>query len=118
MQKNFFSDEKSRGILYQTLVIGFFALAIWFIVNTTAYNLEKRNIATGFGFLNNPAGFDISFPPFLDYKSTDTHTKVYFVGVLNTLLVSFTGCIAATILGFIVGIIRLSNIPKMNFPAK
>ena len=103
------SDEKSRGILYQTLVIGFFALAIYFIVNTTAYNLEKRNIATGFGFLNNPAGFDISFSPFLDYKSTDTHMKVYFVGVLNTLLVSFTGCIAATILGFIVGIIRLSS---------
>ena len=109
MQKNLFSDEKSRGILYQTLVVGFFALAIYFIVNTTAYNLEKRNIATGFGFLNNPAGFDISFSPFLDYKSTDTHLKVYFVGVLNTLLVSFTGCIAATILGFLVGIIRLSS---------
>ena len=96
---SFFSDQKFRSIFYQTLVIGIFALAIYFIVNTTAYNLEKRNIATGFSFLNNPAGFDISFSPFLDYKSTDTHLKVYFVGVLNTLLVSFTGCIAATILG-------------------
>ena len=106
---SFFSDQKFRSIFYQTLVIGIFALAIYFIVNTTAYNLEKRNIATGFSFLNNPAGFDISFSPFLDYKSTDTHLKVYFVGILNTLLVSFTGCIVATILGFFVGIIRLSS---------
>ena len=109
MQNNLFQDQKFRGILYQTLVVGFFALGLYFVINTTAYNLEKRNIATGFGFLNNPAGFDISFSPFLDFKSTDTHLKVYFVGVLNTLLVSFCGCIAATILGFIVGIIRLSS---------
>ena len=109
MQNNLFQDQKFRGILYQTLVVGFFALGLYFVINTTAYNLEKRNIATGFSFLNNPAGFDISFSPFLDFKSTDTHLKVYFVGVLNTLLVSFCGCIAATILGFIVGIIRLSS---------
>ena len=109
MQNNLFQDQKFRGILYQTLVVGLFALGLYFVINTTAYNLEKRNIATGFGFLNNPAGFDISFSPFLDFKSTDTHLKVYFVGVLNTLLVSFCGCIAATILGFIVGIIRLSS---------
>ena len=106
---NFFSDEKFRSIFFQTLVIGLFALGIFFIVQTTAYNLEKRNIATGWRFLSDPAGFDISFSPFLEFKSTDTHLKVYFVGVLNTLLVSITGCIAATILGFLVGIIRLSS---------
>ena len=106
---NFFSDEKFRSIFFQTLVIGLFALGIFFIVQTTAYNLEKRNIATGWRFLTDPAGFDISFSPFIDFKSTDTHLDVYFVGVLNTLLVSFCGCIAATILGFLVGIIRLSS---------
>ena len=106
---NFFSDERFRSIFFQTLVVGLFALGIFFIVQTTAYNLEKRNIATGWRFLSDPAGFDISFSPFLEFKSTDTHLKVYFVGVLNTLLVSITGCIAATILGFLVGIIRLSS---------
>ena len=106
---NFFSDEKFRSIFFQTLVIGLFALGIFFIVQTTAYNLEKRNIATGWRFLSDPAGFDISFSPFINFKSTDTHLDVYFVGVLNTLLVSFCGCIAATILGFLVGIIRLSS---------
>ena len=55
---NFFSDEKFRSIFFQTLVIGLFALGIFFIVQTTAYNLEKRNIATGFGFLNNPAYYN------------------------------------------------------------
>ena len=106
---NFFSNERFRSIFFQTLVVGLFALGIFFIVQTTAYNLEKRNIATGWRFLSDPAGFDISFSPFLEFKSTDTHLKVYFVGVLNTLLVSITGCIAATILGFLVGIIRLSS---------
>ena len=106
---NFFSDEKFRSIFFQTLVIGLFALGIFFIVQTTAYNLEKRNIAAGWRFLTDPAGFDISFSPFINFKSTDTHLDVYFVGVLNTLLVSFCGCIAATILGFLVGIIRLSS---------
>ena len=106
---NFFSDEKFRSIFFLTLVIGLFALGIFFIVQTTAYNLEKRNIATGWRFLTDPAGFDISFSPFIDFKSTDTHLDVYFVGVLNTLLVSVCGCIAATILGFLVGIIRLSS---------
>ena len=106
---NYFSDEKFRSIFFQTLVIGLFALGIYFIITTTAYNLEKRNIATGWRFLTDPAGFDISFSPFIDFKSTDTHLDVYFVGVLNTLLVSFCGCIAATILGFLVGIIRLSS---------
>ena len=106
---NFFSDEKFRSIFFQTLVIGLFALGIFFIVQTTAYNLEKRNIATGWRFLTDPAGFDISFSPFIDFKSTDTHLDVYFVGELNTLLVSVCGCIAATILGFLVGIVRLSS---------
>jgi len=106
---NFFSDEKFRSIFFQTLVIGLFALGIFFIVQTTSYNLEKRNIATGWRFLTDPAGFDISFSPFIDFKSTDTHLDVYFVGVLNTLLVSVCGCVAATILGFLVGIIRLSS---------
>ena len=105
----FFSDEKFRSIFFQTLVVGLFALGLFFVISTTSYNLEKRNIATGWSFLQNPAGFDISFSPFLEFKSTDTHLKVYFVGVLNTLLVSITGCIAATILGFILGIVRLSS---------
>ena len=94
---NFFSDEKFRSIFFQTLVIGLFALGIFFIVQTTAYNLEKRGISTGFGFLQMSAGYDISFS-LIDFTSKDSHLKAYFVGVLNTLLVSISGIFLATIL--------------------
>ncbi len=47
---NFFSDEKFRSIFFQTLVVGLFALGLFFVISTTSYNLEKRNIATGWRF--------------------------------------------------------------------
>jgi general L-amino acid transport system permease protein len=104
-----FSDQKFRAIIIQTIVVGLLAYGLYWIVQTTAYNLEKRNIATGFGFLNDPAGFDISFSPFIKFVATDSHFAVYLVGLANTLLISVIGCIAATFMGFFVGIIRLSS---------
>ena len=104
-----FSDQKFRAIIIQTIVIGLLAYGLYWIVQTTAYNLEKRNIATGFGFLDDPAGFDISFSPFFKFVATDSHFAVYLVGLANTLLISVIGCIAATFLGFFVGITRLSS---------
>jgi len=103
------SNQKFRAIIIQTIVVGLLAYGLYWIVQTTAYNLEKRNIATGFGFLNDPAGFDISFSPFIKFVATDSHFAVYLVGLANTLLISVIGCIAATFLGFFVGIIRLSS---------
>ena len=104
-----FSDQKFRAIIIQTIVVGLLAYGLYWVVQTTAYNLEKRNIATGFGFLNDPAGFDISFSPFFKFVATDSHSSVYLVGLVNTLLISVVGCIAATFLGFFVGITRLSS---------
>ena len=112
MQTNFLRklifDEKIRSIVIQTLVIGFFALLVYSISQTTAYNLEKRGIGTGFEFLGMSAGYDISFS-MIEFTSKDTHLRAYYVGVLNTLLVSVCGIFLATILGFLVGIIRLSS---------
>ena len=112
MQSNFFRkaifDEKSRSLLIQTLVIGLFALFIYLIAQQTAYNLEKRGIGTGFEFLNIAAGYDISIS-LIPYDSNDTHLRAYFVGLLNTLMIAVCGCFLATILGFLVGIIRLSS---------
>ena len=101
-------DEKIRSLVIQTLVIGFFALLVYSISQTTAYNLEKRGIGTGFEFLGMSAGYDISFS-MIEFTSKDTHLRAYYVGVINTLLVSVFGIILATILGFLVGIIRLSS---------
>jgi general L-amino acid transport system permease protein len=112
MQSNFIRkiifDEKSRSLLIQTLTIGIFALVIYELVQQTAYNLDKRGISSGFDFLNMAAGYDISIR-LIPFTSEDTHLRAYFVGLLNTLLIAVCGCFLATILGFLVGIIRLSS---------
>ena len=112
MQNNFIRkiifDEKSRSLLIQTLTIGIFAFVIYELVQQTAYNLDKRGISSGFDFLNMAAGYDISIR-LIPFTSEDTHLRAYFVGLLNTLLIAVCGCFLATILGFLVGIIRLSS---------
>ena len=112
MQTNFLRrlifDEKSRSLLIQTLVIGLFAIFIYLIAQQTAYNLEKRGISSGFDFLNIAAGYDISIR-LIPFTSEDTHLRAYFVGLLNTLMIAVCGCFLATIIGFLVGVIRLSS---------
>jgi general L-amino acid transport system permease protein len=112
MQNNFIRkiifDEKSRSLIIQTLTIGIFALVIYELVQQTAYNLDKRGISSGFDFLNMSAGYDISIR-LIPFTSEDTHLRAYFVGLLNTLLIAVCGCFLATIMGFLVGIIRLSS---------
>ena len=112
MEQNFLRklifDEKTRALLIQTLVIGIFAVLIYLVTKQTAYNLEKRGIGTGFEFLNIAAGYDISIS-LIPYDSNDTHLRAYFVGLLNTLMIAICGCFLATIMGFLVGIIRLSS---------
>ena len=73
-----------------------------------AYNLEKRGISSGFDFLNIAAGYDISIR-LIPFTSEDTHLRAYFVGLLNTLMIAVCGCFLATIIGFLVGVIRLSS---------
>jgi general L-amino acid transport system permease protein len=76
--------------------------------HNAAQNLARANIAHGFGFWNNTAGFDIS-QTLIDYSSsTSTFGRAFWVGLLNTLLVASIGCVLATILGFIIGVARLS----------
>ena len=101
-------DEKSRSILIQALVIGIFAVFIYLLVQQTAANLERRGISSGFDFLGMGAGYDISIR-LIPFTSEDTHLRAYFVGLLNTLMIAICGCFLATILGFLVGVIRLSS---------
>ena len=78
-------------------------------IYNAAQNLAHANIAHGFGFWNNTAGFDIS-QTLIEYSaSTSTFGRAFWVGLLNTLLVSAIGIVLATILGFIIGIARLSR---------
>ena len=104
----FLNDPVVRGVIYQIvtalLVIGF---AAWIITNT-AGNLAAQNKTTGFDFLWRTAGFDISFS-LLPWDRTSYYWEAFLVGLTNTLLVAFIGIIFATILGFTVGIARLSS---------
>ena len=104
----FWYDQRIRGVLFQVFVLVALLLFVGFIVYNTAENLQRRGIASGFGFLGNTAGFDISFS-LIPYKATDTYGRVLVVGILNTLFVSAIGIVGATVLGVIVGILRLSR---------
>ncbi|MBL4721560.1 MAG: amino acid ABC transporter permease [Alphaproteobacteria bacterium] len=103
-------DPKFRAIFYQILLlVCVLGLAAYFVSNTVQ-NLQERGIASGFGFLTTPAGFDVGISPFIKYDPTKaTHGTVLLVGIQNTLVVSILGCILATIIGFVVGVMRLSN---------
>lgn len=96
-----------RAVLYQIIVVGFVALAAWYLVSNTLHNLATRNIATGFAFLDREAGFAIG-ESVIDYSPADTYRRAILVGLVNTLRVSIVALVFATILGVIVGIARLS----------
>ena len=78
------------------------------IISNTAANLKRQNIASGFGFWNTTAGFDIS-QTLIQYTNTSTYGRVFWVGLTNTLLVAVIGVFFATIVGFTMGIARLSS---------
>jgi general L-amino acid transport system permease protein len=101
------TDQRFRALLYQALTIGLTGAFLAFIINNTATNLENRGIATGFGFLWTQAGYNLE-NTLIDFGPTDTHFRAFVVGLLNTLLVSSLGILIATVLGFILGVLRLT----------
>ncbi len=102
------NDPKYRAMFFQILLIAALAYFFYSIVQNTLDNMTARGVSTGFGFMSEPAGFDI-LQTLVPFDSTYTFGRSFIVGVLNTLLVSALGIIFATLLGFIVGVARLSN---------
>jgi general L-amino acid transport system permease protein len=105
---SFWNDPKIRSTAVQVimlLVVGFF---VYEIVDNTITNLTKRNISTGFAFLNKSAGFDL-IQSLVVFTSESSYGQALIAGFLNTLLVSSIGIVLATLLGFIIGIMRLSR---------
>jgi general L-amino acid transport system permease protein len=101
-------DPKVRGIAFQlALTVGLIVIVAW-IVHNTVENLQRANIASGFGFLNNRAGFDIA-QTLIAYSTDSTYARAFLVGLLNTLLVAALGIVFASIIGFSLGIARLSK---------
>lgn len=97
-----------RSVVFQIVAIAALVFFFYTIVNNALTNLESRGIATGFGFLQQEAGFGIGLT-LIEYDETFSYGRTFVVGLLNTALVSVLGIIFATILGFIMGIARLSS---------
>ena len=102
------NDPKYRALFFQAILIAGLAFFGYTIIQNTLSNMEARGISTGFAFMSEKSGFDI-LQSLIPFDSDSTYGKTFIVGILNTLLVTGLGIIFATILGFIIGIARLSN---------
>jgi general L-amino acid transport system permease protein len=108
MSLDWLYDKKVRGVIFQVALVIALVILGYEIVSNTAENLRKQNLASGFGFLGKTSGFDIS-QRLIAYNSTSTYGRAFVVGLLNTLLVSALGIMLATVLGFAIGLGRLSS---------
>ena len=105
----FYNDPRVRSIAYQVALCAVVVFLVYGAASNAIENLARARIASGFGFWDQTAGFDIS-QTLIEYSSRDsTYGRAFWVGLLNTLLVAGIGIVLATILGFIVGISRLSS---------
>lgn len=107
-QASFFYRPEVRQAIYQVALIVGLGLLFYEVISNAAENLRRQNIASGFGFLNSTAGFDISQST-IEYSNTSSYGRAFMVGLWNTVLVAVVGIFFATILGFVAGVSRLSN---------
>jgi len=105
----FYNDPRVRSIAYQVALCAIIGFLVYGAVDNAIVNLRRAHIASGLGFWNNTAGFDIS-QTLIPYDSQgSTYGRAFWVGLLNTLLVAGLGIVFATVIGFIIGIGRLSK---------
>jgi general L-amino acid transport system permease protein len=104
----FWLDPGKRAIGFQVITFLMVGLLAWYLVSNTLTNMEKQAIASGFGFLEREASFEIG-ESLIAYSAADTYGKALLVGVLNTLKVSFIGIVLCLIIGLFVGVARLST---------
>jgi len=102
------NDPRVRALAFQILVVLAVIAGLVYLVQNTLHNLEQRGISTGFDFLSTEAGFGI-IQTLVPYDETSTFGRTFVVGLLNTLLVSALGILLATLLGFVIGVARLSS---------
>ena len=102
------NNPKLRAFAIQLAVLFVVGSFVWIVVDNTITNLQRQNIASGFGFLENPAGFGIALT-LVEYTEQSSYGRALLIGFLNTLLVAMIGIFIATILGFTLGIARLSS---------
>ena len=107
------NDARVRALVFQASLIFALIVGAWWLVDNTVSNLSEQGKTLGFNFLVQTAGFQISSTLgtwAMDYNvGESTYLDVYFIGIINTFIVAALGILAATVLGFGIGIMRLSN---------
>lgn len=106
--KAFYNNPRYRAWIYQSLLLLFLSGFFYSIVSNTLDNMAAQGIKSGFDFMGTSAGFDVLMS-LIPYETTDSYTRLFFVSVLNTTLVSFIGIVFATLLGFIFGVAHFSR---------
>ena len=103
------NNQQARSVIIQILTVTIVFALLALILRNVVNNLEAIGKEFSFKFLMYPAAYDITFSPFIEYTSRSTHLRAAVVGILNTLLVAVCGIVLATVMGFLMGILRLSK---------
>src|SRR5580698_2516648 len=106
-RSSWLDDQRIRGLVYQTLLLGCIAVLAGGAIYNAVVNMRARGIPMGFGFWNDVAGFDINLHV-INYSNLSTYGRAFWVGLLNTLLIAVISIPLATLLGFVIGVARLS----------
>lgn len=101
------NDQRVRGRIYQTLLLACVAALACGAIYNAVTNMQARGMPMGFGFWNEVAGFDINLH-LISYTNLSTYGRAFWVGLLNTLLIAIICIPLATLLGFAIGVARLS----------
>jgi general L-amino acid transport system permease protein len=104
----------SRAAIVQALALGMGAAALWWLAHNTLANLDARGLSLGFGFLRQPANFEIGDTGGIDFSPADSFGRAILVGLVNTARVAAAGCLLSIVFGFVLGIARLSSNPALR----
>ncbi|MBX3505299.1 MAG: amino acid ABC transporter permease [Parvibaculum sp.] len=102
------NNPRVRSFVYQAAVLGTVIALVWFFTATAQENLSRLNISSGFGFLDTTAGFGI-IQTLIPYTEQSSYGRAFLVGLLNTLVVAVIGIVLSVMLGFLIGVMRLSR---------
>ncbi len=102
-------NKKARSVIVQIVTMAVLFVVLALLYRNVVVNLAAIGKEFSFDFLNAPSAYDITFSPFIEYNSRSTHLRAAAVGILNTLLVASCGIVLATVMGFIMVVLRLSR---------
>ncbi|MCW4630417.1 MULTISPECIES: amino acid ABC transporter permease [Marinomonas] len=112
-RRSLLNNDASRAVILQAFVLMLALFGLWFLFANASENLNRLGMTFGFDFLQVTAGFNISWS-LIPYDPSMSYWRVFFVGIVNTLVLSFCVIVVGTLVGTLVGILRLSENPLVS----